>query len=487
MTSRNRRRLWIVWGVSSLGLLAYLGGRLDSDDRSVFLPGETSIGHYQIELACESCHVDSFTEADAMQEACESCHLEALDEARDSHPESKFTDPRNADRVALLDARYCVTCHVEHKPEVTHAMGLTIPEDYCVLCHSDIDEERPSHAGMPFATCADVGCHNFHDNRALYEDFLLRHVDEAATLADARLDPRNFAEVARLLDDYPRDRYPLAVIDRAAADAPPQSLTDSRLLDDWEGTAHALSGVNCSACHDDAETGVWREHPGYDRCGDCHGGELAGFVQGRHGMRQDSGRLGRELPPLRVADARLPMRDEALDRVVDCGSCHGPHAFDTASAAVEACLDCHADEHSLAYTSSPHAALRREEHDGILPAGSAVSCATCHMPREARSYDYGAYVHELVQHNQSATMRPIERMLRPVCLECHGYQFSINSLADATLIQRSFRGTPADTVDSQRLAIERREQIQREREAERARRDAEEESVPMTQSQGESE
>jgi hypothetical protein len=469
-----------------LGLLAYFGGRFDSDDRSVFLPGETSNGHYQIELVCEACHVESFTTAEAMQAACEACHLGALDEARDSHPESKFTDPRNADRVAMLDARFCVTCHVEHKPEMTHAMGLTIPEDYCVLCHRDIGADRPSHDGMEFATCADVGCHNFHDNRALYEDFLLRRVNEPKTLTDVRLEPRNFAEIARLLDGYPRETYPLTPIDRSVADAPADSSPEAALLDDWEATSHAQSGVNCSACHDDTETGAWSEHPGYDRCGDCHVDEVTGFRQGRHGMRQDIEHLGRELPALKVADARLPMQPGAAERSVDCGSCHGPHAFDTTTAAVAACLDCHADDHSLAYMDSPHATLWQAEIEGTAPMGSGVTCASCHMPREAKSYDYGAYIHQLVQHNQSDTMRPIERMLRPVCLDCHGYEFAVNSLADAVLIGNNFKGEPAAmTVRSQRLAIERREQIQRERDAERARREAEEESSQTTHAQGE--
>lgn len=485
MSPQNRRRTWIVWGFSTLGLVAYLGGRLDSGDRTVFLPGETSVGHYQIELVCESCHVDSFTDADRMQQACEACHLEALDEARDSHPSSKFTDPRNADRVALLDARYCTTCHIEHKPEVTHEMGLTIPEDYCVLCHSDIGEDRPSHAGMEFATCADVGCHNFHDNRALYEDFLLRHLDEPDTFPDVVLEGRNFASIARMLDGYPREAYPLSPIGRSAADAPADAVVDAGIIEDWEATAHAQSGVNCTACHADAATGAWREHPGFDRCGDCHGDELAGFRQGRHGMRLDAERLGTTLAPMSVAEARLPMRPDAAMRELNCGSCHGPHAFDIAQAVVSACLDCHADEHSLAYEASPHAALWQQELAGVLPAGSAVTCASCHLPRQEKSYDYGAYIHQLVQHSQSDTMRPIERMLRPVCLACHGYAFAIDALADAALVERNFTGRPSVSVDSQRLAVERREQIQREREAERARRETERDSTTTVPAQGE--
>ena len=68
--------------------------------------------------------------------------------AKDDHPKSKFTDPRNADRIAVLDARYCVTCHVEHRPEITSEMAVTVPADVCFLCHEGIAEERPSHEGM---------------------------------------------------------------------------------------------------------------------------------------------------------------------------------------------------------------------------------------------------------------------------------------------------------------------------------------------------
>ena len=51
--------------------------------------------------------------------------------------------------------------------------------DFCVACHSEGDQDvrwdRPSHADLAFDTCASAGCHNYHDNRALYEDFLVEH------------------------------------------------------------------------------------------------------------------------------------------------------------------------------------------------------------------------------------------------------------------------------------------------------------------------
>ena len=53
-------------------------------------------------------------------------------------------------------------------------MGVTLPKDYCFICHHDVADDRPSHKGLAFTTCASAGCHRFHDNRALYQDFLVK-------------------------------------------------------------------------------------------------------------------------------------------------------------------------------------------------------------------------------------------------------------------------------------------------------------------------
>jgi hypothetical protein len=162
------------------------------------------------------------------------------------------------------------------------------------------------------------------------------------------------------------------------------------------------------------------------------------------------------------------MRSDAAHVEVNCTSCHGAHRFDAAYAAVEGCLGCHADEHSAAYVDSPHGALWAQARRGDRPAEEAVTCATCHMPRVSKSYDFGAYVHVLVQHNQSDTLRPNDKMLRPVCLECHGLGFSIDALADAELIRRNFDGEPRVHVPSLELAEERRRAVELERERARA-------------------
>jgi hypothetical protein len=457
--SMPTKSLWLAWGLGAVGFSAYFGVALNRGaDRSMFLPGVTTDGHHQIELACEACHGEAFAGPDVMQEKCEGCHLEALDEARDSHPKSKFTDPRNADRAALLDARYCVTCHVEHRPERTFAMGLTIPEDYCVLCHAEIGDERPTHEGLGFDTCASSGCHNFHDNRSIYEDFLLRHADAPALLFSRELPARNFSGIAELLSGYPKDRYPVTKLGVSDADAP---LAAQAATVDWADTAHAQSGVNCTACH--SSDGEWKDSPGYAACGDCHRDESARFAQGRHGMRLDAQRLGRALSPMTPAESRLPMRADPITNELNCGSCHGAHEFDTASAAVDACLGCHDDEHSKAYIGSPHHRLVEDTNNGAVAPAAGVTCASCHMPRISKSYDYGAYIHVLVDHNQSDNLRPNEKMIRSVCLNCHGLGFSIDALADRDLIERNFDGQPALHVESIDLALERRRTVDEQR------------------------
>ena len=149
-----------------------------ADNKSQFLIGEATHGHHQIELACESCHTSAFGGTEVLQEACLNCHKDDLNESQDSHPAKKFNDPRNADLLAILDARYCISCHTEHQKEQTREMGVTLPENYCYHCHTEIGEERESHKGLAFDSCATSGCHNYHDNRALYESFLLKHNGE---------------------------------------------------------------------------------------------------------------------------------------------------------------------------------------------------------------------------------------------------------------------------------------------------------------------
>lgn len=376
-----------------------------------------------------------------LQDACINCHGAELKQANDSHPRSKFTDPRNADRVDILDARICITCHREHKEEITHAMGVTMPDDYCFLCHKDIARERPSHEGLAFTTCTSAGCHNFHDNRALYEDFIGKHLDEP-----------DFKSTMTVLPRRPRlsDKPPLF----AATHNAPASQAQPAVLHDWEDTAHAKAGVNCKGCHQPSGAVAWIDKPGHDTCQGCHVAEANGFLAGKHGMR-----LKQNLSPMTPAMARIPMKPDAADKELGCVSCHSAHRFDTRIAAVEACESCHNDDHTRAFRSSPHFRLWQAELGGAAPPGSGVSCATCHLPRFVDAQAEGR-VH--AQHNQNDNLRPNEKMARSVCLNCHGLGFTLDALADPAAVASNFATAPGRRVESLEW-VKRR--LKREREA----------------------
>ena len=91
--------LWLLWvcltltGGGAFAATMYYGG----DYRSIFLIGKTTDGHHQIEMACDACHTDMFGGIEGLQKGCMNCHGAELKAANDSHPRSKFVDPRNAD------------------------------------------------------------------------------------------------------------------------------------------------------------------------------------------------------------------------------------------------------------------------------------------------------------------------------------------------------------------------------------------------------
>ncbi len=449
----KNRMVWMVWLAGTVLVAGYFTYKLLLDeDKTVFLPGKTSHGHYQIELACKACHTTSFTDADEMQKSCMNCHGTELKLADDKHPKSKFTNPRNADRVAKLDARYCVTCHGEHKPEVTGPMGLTMQADICIVCHKDIAEDRPSHAGMEFTTCASAGCHNFHDNRALYEDFLLKHTDENKTLESPRNKLKNYLARIDLISTYPVKSYPVKALSSEDKDMPVNINPDQKIIEQWSNTAHARSGVNCTACHnvkDKQGKVAWVNKPTEKTCQSCHGIETDGFLAGKHGMR-----LAQDLSPMKPEMARSSMKSLAHGKQLSCVSCHSSHEFDTRHAATEACMQCHDDRHTQAYKDSSHFKLWMAESGSDSKENNGVSCASCHMPRVETQFPDSSK-HVVVQHNQNDNLRPNEKMIRSVCMNCHGLAFSIDALADRDLINKNFTGSPAVHINSIDMAKQR--------------------------------
>lgn len=439
--------LWAFWGAFTLILLALSAVTMVyGGPRQLFLIGKTSDAHHQIEMACSACHTSWFGGREAIETACLSCHEEDLKNSKDNHPAKKFSDPRNADRLARLDATKCLTCHIEHQPEVTQPMAVTLPGDFCVACHADVGEDRETHKGLTFDTCAGAGCHNFHDNRALYEDFLEKHLGEPAI--------KKVAKVA-LIDWHAMDADMPKPEPATVPDAPASIQPDAHVMSDWLGTAHANAGINCSGCHQPQGAGAanaasWIEKPGMAQCATCHAGEVKGFTQGKHGMRlaadmwtSKSALFGlikdEALGPMRPELARLPMKQKAHGTELTCTTCHQAHDFNRQKAKVEACATCHNDEHTKAYFASPHFKLWQAELAGKAPEGTGVTCATCHMPRLLERGDDGIE-RVLIAHNQNDNLRPNEKMARAVCMDCHGLGFTLDTLADRALINRNFKG-----------------------------------------------
>lgn len=416
-------KFWHYGLLITLAIGSVVAYNLEFSDKTLFISGDTSHGHHQIELACTSCHGDGFSGPDAMQQACLSCHAEELEIANDSHPRKKFLDPRNAPLLAHLDARQCVTCHTEHKPEITRSMGVTLAGDFCFHCHSDIAEDRPSHEEFAFDSCASAGCHNFHDNRTLYEDFLIAHTGQPELLPNAQLPARN--AVQAWIEENPH-KQPLRLRQADLREG------NAEIAAAWAGSAHAQVAVNCSGCHTEGQM-QFSSREIVNQCGSCHSEQRRAFTQGKHGMR-----LSSQLPQdfaegaMKPQLARLPMRADAGGEL-SCASCHKPHETDLQFAAVEACVGCHSDEHSLAFKASPHfkawSAGAGERESG------GVSCAGCHLPRETHDN------RTVVNHNQNHNLRPNDKML-PVCLNCHGAEFALAALADKKLIAHNFDRAP---------------------------------------------
>jgi len=432
--------LWSSWIVVTLILTVYLTHSLLGQDKSTFLPGDTIHGHYQIEMACEACHT---TFDGVKQDACLDCHAAELKLANDSHEESKFADPRNASMLELIDAQKCITCHVEHRPGMTRTMGVTVPPDFCIYCHEEIAEDRPSHEGMPFNECRDA-CHNYHDNTALYEDFLGKNLHQPDTFDNPVTIGRNFMEIYRL-----NPKYPVKALTLEDQDAPAEVALEKG--EDWIDSSHANAGINCMGCHslEASGTASWINKPDHRACETCHDLEVTGFLTGRHGMR-----LAANFSPMTTDMARQPMKSDA-HKDLNCMSCHKAHQFNTDPmyTAVESCLKCHADDHSRAYKGSLHFRLWNEELKGKTLAGKGASCATCHLPREI--IEKGEFKRTVVQHNQNLNLRPNQKMIRGVCMNCHGLSFSLDSLVDAELVRHNFSEPPSIHIDSLEMAEKR--------------------------------
>jgi len=205
----------------------------------------------------------------------------------------------------------------------------------------------------------------------------------------------------------------------------------TKIEQQWQISAHALAEVNCSSCHQNEETKKFVAKPTEESCRSCHENSVDTFLLGKHGIRTLEG-----LSPLTPAMGHLPMQDSSLDKQMNCNTCHNVHTVDTYQASVDSCLTCHADNHSLNYKNSPHANIFREIGTLPRPNSDSVTCATCHLPRQASGDDV------LVNHNNTYTLKPRDRMVQEVCMNCHGVEHAYNSIFDDELVEANFARPP---------------------------------------------
>lgn len=165
-------------------LFVWFGAAFALDQRSIFLPGETSDGHYLFEVSCNSCH-EGFKPVS--NETCNRCHEAEL--AEDTHGAKKFRDPRWAELLTRLDVLTCTACHEEHVH--MFGRGVHLKPDLCMACHQGLIEgELASHTGFSPDGCWTAGCHNFHDHRSISTGFIRQHIDEPPMLPEPGLPPR---------------------------------------------------------------------------------------------------------------------------------------------------------------------------------------------------------------------------------------------------------------------------------------------------------
>ena len=207
----------------------------------------------------------------------------------------------------------------------------------------------------------------------------------------------------------------------------------------WQTSAHALADVNCSSCHQQ-ETNQFVAKPTEESCRSCHETSVDTFLLGKHGVRTLEG-----LSPLTPAMAHLPMKENSLDKQMNCNTCHNVHTVDTYVASVDSCLTCHSDNHSLNYKNSPHANIFREIGTLPRPNAKSVTCATCHLPRQVSGDEV------LVNHNNTYTLMPRDRMVQEVCMNCHGVEHAYNSIFDDELVEANFARPPNQQLQTFKL------------------------------------
>jgi len=226
------------------------------------------------------------------------------------------------------------------------------------------------------------------------------------------------------------------------------------VVEQWEVSAHALNDVNCASCHQSEETKAFVANPNYESCQSCHENSVDTFLLGKHGIRLLEG-----MEPLTPSIAQIPMKHDAFDKQMTCNACHNVHTVNTMKASVDSCLTCHNDNHSLNYENSKHAQVVFAKQASLpRPGDDMVTCATCHLPRTGQKKGDGTALVK-VNHNNTYTLKPRNRMVGEVCMNCHGVEYSYNSIFDDELVEANFDRPPTlehQSFELMRAAEERR-------------------------------
>ena len=191
MASRSQAAKWqalfnlrTAIAVMCIVLMGWFAAAFAFDNKEVFLPGETSVGHYLFEASCSSCH-EGFKPVS--NENCSRCHQAEL--AEDKHGAAKFRDPRWAGELAKIEALTCTTCHNEHVH--MFGRGVHLQPDLCMACHEGIIQgDLQSHDGFAADGCWTAGCHNYHDHRSISTGFLIENLDQPPMLPVQKLPDR---------------------------------------------------------------------------------------------------------------------------------------------------------------------------------------------------------------------------------------------------------------------------------------------------------
>lgn len=404
------RSVFIFVPIAYLAYMSYI--MIYGENKDPYVNGRSTYGHYQIETKCEVCHSQPFGGVKSLNDSCVRCHSGELEASEDTHPIKLFNDPRNELILSKLNARSCIECHKEHWDEEKKDGGVSQSKEFCVTCHNNIRDERESHKHVDDRSCANGGCHNYHDNRALYHEYVVGN----SIGENVKSNP-----IINRKSNYKKRSGDIA-INKLSGDV---YYNKVRLIH---------KELQCNKCHiDDTDKQV---KPSVQACSKCHDSEVSEFKISRHGMRYAA-----KMGPIKKTIIRSEMNLPSDMFLHDCNLCHKEHEVSKPLV----CLDCHNDQHSKNYENSPHGGLHKKYLNGKIDENRDVTCITCHMYRLEQSY--GQENNALVlTHNVNYNLRPNEKMIRPVCINCHSLQFAFDSLSDYSVILSNFSISPSKKV-----------------------------------------